>query len=234
MRLTVPAKKSKIPEEFSVIIPASGFGRRMKSYGSKSLIDLPNDTNVLGRQLSLLKEVFPKSEIILTTGFQSDKVLKFADKFNIKSVENHFYEETSVLYSLGLALRVVSYSDIFIIYGDLVFERSVIENLIFDRSFIVTGPMQADCIGTNIDEKNEICHFGYGLPNKWCQIAFIESKSLPMFKTAATKKDNAKLYPFEIFNKMLDQGYKFRNSPVNGKLVEIESAEDVEEARKIV
>lgn len=233
MRVTVPAKKSKTLEEFSIIITCGGIGRRMKSYGPKSLIDLPNDTNILGRQISLLKEQFPKAEIILTTGFQSEKVLKFADKFNVKSVENHYYEETSVLYSIGLALRVVSYTNILIIYGDLVFERPVID-LTLDRSFIVTGKMPDDCIGTNIDEKNEICHFGYGLPNKWCQIAFIDSKSFLTFKTAATKKDNAKLYPFEIFNKMLDQGYKFKNIACNGKLIEIESAEDVGEARKIV
>ena len=42
----------------SVIIPAAGMGRRMKSYGPKGLISL-NGPSVLERQLKIVWKIYP-------------------------------------------------------------------------------------------------------------------------------------------------------------------------------
>lgn len=225
-----PTRRKPTPTNISVILPSAGPGRRMRSYGAKGLIQL-NDTNVINRQITLIKEKWPESEIIVITGFQSDKVLKSIENRNVKSVENHIFEETSVLYSIGLALRVVTYTNVLILYGDLVFEKTILD-LPLTSTSVITGNMPNDSVGTNIDGEY-ICHFEYGIPNKWCQIAFIDDSGFTSLKKHATNKDNFKLHTFEIFNKMIDEGHKFKNLPAIGEIVEIENTVDIDRARKV-
>ena len=58
-------------DSVSVIIPAAGMGRRMKSYGPKPLIKIGNST-IIKNQVSLLKSYIPNSNIILV--FSSNKI----------------------------------------------------------------------------------------------------------------------------------------------------------------
>ena len=120
-----------------------------------------------------------------------------------------------------------------IVYGDLVFEKQIFNFDFFHESFVITGNMQDDCIGTKVDEKGNACYFEYGLPNKWCQIAFITASDFEKFRSYAINKECAKLYTFEIFNKMIDKGYILKNIKRKGELIEIASIRDMERAIKI-
>ena len=80
-----PAKQQfsgNIRGEISIVIPAAGMGRRMKSYGPKALIPLPSDkTNprtgesrgenitLIERQIHILIDCYPNAEIFIVVGF---------------------------------------------------------------------------------------------------------------------------------------------------------------------
>jgi len=53
-----------------VIIPAAGMGRRMKSYGPKSLIKIGNST-IIKNQINLLQTYFSPTTIVLVCGFKA-------------------------------------------------------------------------------------------------------------------------------------------------------------------
>ena len=54
-----------------IIIPSAGIGRRMKSYGCKSLLNI-NHEKLIDIQIKNIRQAFPENEIILITGFDRD------------------------------------------------------------------------------------------------------------------------------------------------------------------
>ena len=82
--------------ELSVIIPAAGMGRRMKSYGPKGLISL-NGPSVLERQLKIVWKIYPKADITIVAGFQADLISeRIRKKYPVRIVRNVEYETTNV------------------------------------------------------------------------------------------------------------------------------------------
>ena len=107
-------------DEIDVIIPAAGMGRRMKSYGPKSLIKIGNST-IIKNQISLLRSYLSNPNIVLVCGFKATLLMNQTPHDIIK-VENEKYTETNVARSIGIGLRIVSNSKkLVVIYGDLVF-----------------------------------------------------------------------------------------------------------------
>ena len=70
-----------------VIIPSAGIGRRMKSYGCKSLLNI-RDKKLIDIQVENIRNVFPTNEIILVTGFDSDRLINNSPTDIIK-IENY-------------------------------------------------------------------------------------------------------------------------------------------------
>ena len=110
-------------ERLTILIPAAGMGRRMKSYGPKCLINIGGIT-ILERQIKILLKLYPGSDIIVIAGFESDKIRKkIKTKYPVRIVNNHKYEDTNVLYSLSLGLQASINRNFLIVYGDLVFNK---------------------------------------------------------------------------------------------------------------
>ena len=141
-------------KRYSIIIPSAGMGRRMRSYGPKSLIKIHENTTIIGRQLSIIKKNFTNCEIILVTGFCSDKLMNNTPSDLIK-VENENYESTNVLRSIGVGLRASTSDRVLILYGDLVFNEEAIKNLKLDSSSVIvddSGLMGEMEVGCNVSD----------------------------------------------------------------------------------
>ena len=109
------------PTPIDIIIPCAGLGRRMKSYGPKSLIVIKKNLRIIDNQLKLLKKNFPTANIILVTGFESDAVMN-STPMDIVKIENENYDTTNVMRSIGIGLRACK-RDVLIVYGDLIFNN---------------------------------------------------------------------------------------------------------------
>ena len=219
-----------------VIIPAAGMGRRMKSYGPKPLIRIGNST-IIKNQIHLIRTYIAHPLIVLVCGFQA-KALMNQTPASILKIENERYEETNVVRSIGMALRVIdSCSKIIIIYGDLVFNSVTLRNLKFDKSSLIITEqgMSDEEVGCVIDEHNRVSNLMYDLPIKWSQISIFMGKELKLLKQLAWDEKNQTKFGFEIINEIIDQGGVFKcikNKDI--KIVDIDSSKDIKKAKEIL
>jgi choline kinase len=221
----------------SVIIPAAGLGRRMRSYGPKALINIGRQQTVLSRQLTLIEDVFPRARIFVVGGFEAEKIRRILPR-GVIFIENKLYEETNVAYSLKLGLEACKSNRVLIIYGDLVFNKDVLSciNINNESSLLIDSKEQFsdEEVGVTVVD-NFVTRLSYGLPNKWAQIAYLTGNELEQIKKELDVKHYRRLYGFEIINKLLDVGCKFvANECLTSKFVELDTSKDIQSARGIV
>ena len=231
--LNIHGKKT---DKYSIIIPAAGMGYRMRSYGPKPLIRLDANQNIIQRQIKIIQNNFTNYEIVLVTGFESDKLMKNTPDFLIK-VENENYEKNNVVRSIGMALRAATTDKIVIIYGDLVFNEEAISNFKFEQSCIMideSETMGEEEVGCNICD-GSIEQMLPDMPNKWGQISFFIDKELSLLKKISWDKNKSHYFGFEAINEIIDRGGDFKAvSPEGAKITDVDSSKDLIAARKII
>ena len=224
-------------DSISVIIPAAGMGRRMKSYGPKPLIKIGNST-IIKNQVSLLQSYIPNSNIILVCGFRAEKLMNETPSHILK-VENELYEQTNVVRSIAMGLRISGdCSKVMVVYGDLVFNSETLRSISFKESSIIVtdSTMGVDEVGCIIDESDQtLTNLMYDLPEKWGQISVFVNKELELLKQLCWDEKNNTKFGFEIINQILEKGGKFKcvqNSKI--KIVDIDSSKDIPRAKEIL
>ena len=217
-----------------IIIPAAGLGRRMKSYGPKSLITIKKNLRIIDNQLELFKKYLPTANIILVTGFGSDAVMN-STPLNIIKIENENYDTTNVIRSIGMGLRAVT-RDVLIVYGDLIFNKECLD-LDFNHSSLMVGEhlMKPNEIGCVINKKMHLENMMYDLPCKWGQMVFLKGAELKMLKKISWNKENYNMFGFEAINKILHEGGKFKCVLNNkARCIDIDSSKDLAKIREII
>lgn len=236
-RCTVPAKKGLSNKggssNLTIIIPCAGCGARIKSYGSKSLINInEGGTSILERQLHLFKRCYPNADIIVIIGYQEEKIRKKIKDKNIRYIYNPIFETTNVAYSIGLGLRSCITTQLLIVYGDLIFNKYAIQSIVKDQSSIVidvNSQFKNEEVGVSIHDK-KVLNFAYGLPVKWAQIVFLTNKELEYFKDFVYNSEYKNYFGYEILNKILDIGGSFRVcQPTKMKILEIDCVNDLKQ-----
>ena len=216
----------------TVIIPAAGVGKRMKSYGPKPLI-VVGESTVINMQIETIKSHINVRDIILVCGFRADKLMNETPASIVK-IENESYEDNNVIRSIGIGLRAIRDADtVVIVYGDLVFNSAAIEHLNLEKSCVVidNDHMTGDEIGCIIDKRGNLANMMYDLPMKWGQIAVFKNYELELLKELCWDKRNYRKFGFEIINRILDRGGAFeciRHKDI--KIVDIDTSKDIKTA----
>lgn len=97
----------------------------------KALVKLSNGETILSRQIRLLQDA-RISEIVISTGLFEEQIIELTKSFgNIKFrfINNDIYDKSNSIYSLFLSSDYVK-DDCIVLHGDLVFDFSLLENLI--------------------------------------------------------------------------------------------------------
>lgn len=122
-----------------VLILNSGLGHRMGDETKnhpKCMTKLCGDETILSRQLLFLSLCGIK-EVLITTGYYDDVLIKYCstlkNNLNITFVKNPFYNKTNYIYSIYCAREYVNNDDILIMHGDLVFDKDVLKDIIFNK-----------------------------------------------------------------------------------------------------
>ena len=217
-------------KKLTVIIPAAGMGHRMKSYGPKCLLPVNQQDTIITKIISNIQEVYPFSEIITVVGFEADKIIKTLPK-DTRVIENQLYENTNIVESLRLAINNSIHDRVLIVYGDLVFNTSAIKGATSDGSCVIVDSknrFRSEEVGvTVVDEA--ATSFSYGLETKWAHIIYLEGEELAVFKSLCLDRRRNKMYPFELFNIILNKGGTIRAiEPKNMTIREINSLRDLE------
>jgi choline kinase len=218
-----------------VIIPAAGCGRRMKSYGPKSLLEIKNQ-DIISNQLSIIEKILPQATVSIICGFKSEKLMRRVPESIIK-VENELYETTNVARSIGIGLRTIrETATLLLIYGDLFFNSITIECLDLSHSCVLinNNTMTEEEVGCIIDENGSLQNMMYDLPNKWAQIAVFNGKELTLLKQLCWDKKNYHKFGFEIINEIIEKGGSFMClNNRKCKVIDIDTSKDIERAREI-
>jgi choline kinase len=208
----------------------------MKSYGVKSLIELCPNLTVIKHQLNLLNNIFTNKEIVLISGFQRNKLMDAIPE-NILQIENERYNETNVLRSIGMGLRIVSSDRVLIIYGDLVCNARALAPPFSHVSYLVLdnqNTMTENEIGCTVVE-GKVTNLSYDLPVKWGQIMFLTGAELALFRQIAYNSDNEKWFGFEAINEVIRMGGQFKAVQLDkATMIDIDTPADIARARKLI
>ena len=117
------------------LILNSGLGRRMgvlTSEHPKCMTVISASETILSRQLKLIAGTDIK-EVVITTGYFDDVLINYCRSLKLPLhftfVNNPLYEETNYIYSIYCAREYLD-DDILLMHGDLVFETSVLEDML--------------------------------------------------------------------------------------------------------
>lgn len=122
-----------------VLILTAGLGRRMQPLTTsrhKTLLEISPDQTILARILDSLTAA-GLTDVVVVTGYRRDEVVNFLTKnypdVNFTFVHNERYDETNNIHSVALAFESVDFtSGVILIESDLIYEDSLITNLIDD------------------------------------------------------------------------------------------------------
>ena len=214
----------------TVIIPAAGIGHRMKSYGPKCLLPFDQQGTIINRPISNLQKIYTFSEIITVVGFEADKIIKVLPK-DVRVIENQLYESTNIVESIRLAMNNSVYDHVLIVYGDLIFNIDTIKEITSNGSCIVVDSksrFKDEEVGVTIVD-DMATNFSYGLETKWAHIIYLEGEELNIFQSLCLDRRRNKMYPFELFNVILNRGGSIRTvEPKHMMIREINSLRDLQ------
>jgi choline kinase len=231
VRNAVKAKDDARSHYHSVIIVAAGEGSRIKSRGPRSLLSV-GSRNLIEHQVELIKERFTNSTIILVTGFDATNVMNRVPSGTI-CVENERYGETNVMRSIGIGLRAAMADRVLIIYGDLVFNKELLDFPVSKSCTLFENSNTTETeVGCTVD--NDVLeNMFYGLSKKWVPVMYFVNKELKLLKNLAFDKQREKLYGFEAINHIMGKGGEFAAySPKNSIAFDIDTPKDMERAKE--
>ncbi|MBR5280141.1 MAG: phosphoenolpyruvate mutase [Clostridia bacterium] len=123
------------------LILNSGLGHRMgvlTSEHPKCMTEISAKETILSRQLKLLADA-GVTDVVMTTGYYNEILVNYCHSLNLKLqytfVNNPIYDQTNYIYSIYCAKEYLRNEDIVLMHGDLVFEASVLDELLaFEKS----------------------------------------------------------------------------------------------------
>ena len=117
------------------LILNSGLGHRMgvlTSEHPKCMTEISTTDTILSRQLKLIADAGIK-EVVMTTGYFDEVLINYCNSLELPLkytfVNNPLYKETNYIYSIYCAREYLD-DDILLMHGDLVFENSVLEDML--------------------------------------------------------------------------------------------------------
>lgn len=230
-RNIAPAKKSSLKKSFTdltVILLCAGKSLAMQSYGTRSLLEVDENTGkkLIDHQLDIIAETYPGCEIVVVVGYKSPRLISHL-KGKCRIVLNPNYETTNITYSIYMGLLSVLNQRVLLIPGDLIFNKQFISGLGNEFSAVhidSSGSIDKKDVGVILGELNRVnglvvTNFAYGLPTKWAQTIFLAEEELKVFKNMVGDVDKQMLYPFELLNQMINKGMPIKGIENKGALV---------------
>ena len=119
------------------VVLAAGMGKRLKELttnNTKCMIKV-NGITLIERMLCQLEKRH-LSRIVVVVGYKGKKLINYINELHIQTpivyVENPNYDRTNNIYSLALAKEFLRQDDTLLFESDLIFEDSVIDELLDD------------------------------------------------------------------------------------------------------
>jgi choline kinase len=231
-RHIAPAKKLSNHENnhTTFIILAAGVGKRMKTYGPKSLLSYKDDTTILDYQIKTIYEWYPKADIIVVVGFEYHKFVQYKNKYpSVRIVHNHIHDIAGTLYSTKLGIMSSVGSRVVVIHGDLIFSANAIQDLTSGKSKLVAcNTIEQNSVGL-VDNDGLVANISYGLDHKWGQITFFTGREYQLLSQLLYGNGELhRLYLYEGIKHVIDNdGQFYIHEPKGIQIYDIDSYKDL-------
>lgn len=214
----------------AIAILSAGIGNRIKSYEPRSLLKIGNKT-LIEHQISVINNSFQFPEIVGVFGYSIDKVIKRI-RGQIRIIENQLYQDTNTAESLRLAFNSTTKESLLFLHGDLYFNLDTLQNLDYSKSFLLMdtkNSLNDKEVGVTVCD-NKATILSYGLPVKWCQIAYVTGREYKILRHIFQKfnSNQKKMLSFEVINHMITMGAVFHcYEPSDMFILEIDCIKDI-------
>lgn len=202
------------------IILADKYQKGMKSKGCVGLIKVNQRNNVFQHQYKIIKYYFPSAKIIYVYGFDSKRFVTFLNEYDypdVVSIYNDKYEELNYSYSLSLASRYFN-KNCFILFGDTIFKKEIFADFNINQgSQIYLNKKEKNKLGCVLDKEHIVHNISFDLDNYLMDIYFIHKQEIDMIQNLTNNPKYNNCFLFEIINKMIDNGAKFKGISKNKK-----------------
>ena len=175
------------------IIVAAGMGTRLRPYTlncPKGLFHLDRNTTLIGHLIDGIRKADPEAEIVLCTGFCTEKMEEALKDRNVIFRFNPFYEVTNSLSTLWFARGYLDREQVVIIDGDIIAEQKLISEVYavpVDHPVSLMDSSKADtgdyCVKT--DEKGRVIAMAKGLrepSGEYCNVSKLDRKTALRFR----------------------------------------------------
>jgi hypothetical protein len=212
-----PAKKTKPKKQkksapknhlVSVVLLSENYGYRMKSCGPISLVKVGNHT-LLEHQLDAINKAFTHYEIILCTGFETEKVLNFIEvkcpTAPIRVVENQIYKVTNCCESTRIALNNISNDCVVICNGELMLSPEQLKKVDLSQSCVLSQLQPVDNIDVGIIQNDGYLEtMNVGLKGElWSEIVCLsDRRAIACLKSYLSMTEFKNKFLFEAIQSM--------------------------------
>jgi choline kinase len=227
----LPIKK----DELTVIILAAKMGRRMKSRGPKSLFGLTDSLTIIDTQLQAVWGQYPNADIIVVTDFEHEKIRDYVrGRYPARIVLNPEHEQHGMMYGVGVGLQASASRKVLVMYGDLALCPGAF-NLLGNASAIHITDHESNIdveVGAVTDGASNVTNLAYGLPHKWCQMAYFTGKEFDMLEELAFSSSASTWMFHEGINNIILNGGEFISYGISqDNIIDVDSPSDLERAR---
>jgi choline kinase len=168
---------------------------------------------VIEHQLDTIYAVYPTADITLVLGFEATKIYKkifrLYPKIRYIFVEN--YDTHNQVYSILQGVMSSTTTNLLLIYGDILFNKSTINKLELDKSYLLSDTNQQmlkDRVGIN-GNNSRVSILHHGIKNKWAQIAIFAESELTILKRLLLYRESYKWLGYEAINYIIKNGGSF-------------------------
>lgn len=218
--------KRGVSELITIILLCDSSGHRMKSYGPISLIEI-NNYKLIDTQIQAIKKVFNNFEVVVCTGFDSEKICKHIrhnhKDIKIRVVENQLHATSNSCESLRLSLNNTLNTKIIVCDGNLIIDSDCLKNIDINASCVLVEkhPCENLEIGINIDNKT-VEHLSYGAKDIWSEIFFLNGLDIiESLRKIITKYESKTRFIFESINELIKMNYEIKPIINTSKVLKI-------------
>jgi choline kinase len=181
--------------------------------------------------------LYPNAEIVVVGGFEYGKLQsELWGNFPVRLVCNPTYEKTNVTQSISVGWDACLPGPLLIMHGDLVFNKSALQNLIQPYSTMLVAGDQLESTEVGIGHQDGIVTtLSYALQDKWGQMVYMRPPELELFQTIIrNQRMSSQWFLYETLNRVINNGGQFQvYKPNDLKIVDVDRSKDLEKAQQV-
>lgn len=219
----------------NILILASEITRGMKSIGPKCLLKLNTHLSILDYQIQQAKTTFKNPNIIVLTGFESERVRKHLENYHPDAsvVCDTSYASSNQTSAVLTALHSLENLTNLLVIGSGILFKHYPKIKSNDQCILFYLDKTKDNFNIGSFNKSNTQYLFYGLPNSWSECVFLNHNAIK-FISKLDKEIFGQLYLFETINKLLEiENIIFGSQVIDKKnIFKVASHKDIIKAKR--